>query len=135
MTAETESVPRANDSSQTTIDARVGTHLIVELWNGERLDEAKHIEDVLVRACSACGATYLWSHFHDFGDQDGVTGVVILSESHISIHTWPEYRYAALDLFMCSNADPHLAVPLLESGFQTSDIRSVEFARGGEACA
>lgn len=135
MTADTESVPRMSKSPQMPTETRVGTHLIVELWGGERLDDSGHIEDVLVRSCSACGATYLWSHFHDFGDQDGVTGVVILAESHISIHTWPEYGYAALDLFMCSNADPHLAVPLLESGFQTSDIRIVEFARGGEACA
>lgn len=110
--------------------AYLGVHLIVELWHGRRLDDLAHVRDALRRAAIATGATVLRSEFHDFGSGYGVTGVVLLAESHISIHTWPEHDYAALDLFMCGIADPYKALPVLAEAFETVEMQLVEHKRG-----
>ena len=75
------------------------------------------IEALLKQAALAAGATIVYSHLHGFGVGQGVTGVVLLAESHISVHTWPELGYAALDIFMCGRADPHQALAVIETGF------------------
>ena len=62
--------------------------------------------------------------------QGGVTGVLLLAESHISIHTWPEFGYAAVDIFMCGSADPNLALQVLQQGLQTQDVQIHAVARG-----
>jgi S-adenosylmethionine decarboxylase len=59
-------------------------------------------------------ARVLFSHFHAFGEGQGVTGVVLLAESHITIHTWPECGFAAADIFMCGSAQPELALALIK---------------------
>ncbi len=108
----------------------LGVHLIVELWHGRRLADLAHVRESLRRAAIATGATVLRSEFHDFGSGYGVTGVVLLAESHISIHTWPEHDYAALDLFMCGTADPYKALPILAEAFETVEMQLVEHKRG-----
>jgi S-adenosylmethionine decarboxylase len=67
---------------------------------------------------------------HGFGEGAGLTGVALLAESHISIHTWPETGYAALDIFMCGRCDPHQAVPVLEHWFQPGRKRVGAYQRG-----
>lgn len=96
---------------------RLGRHVIAEFWDIEPhvLCSVGLLESIFVDACKASGATVLHSNFHGFGDGCGVTGVVILSESHASVHTWPEYGYAAVDVFMCGSCDPNVAVKAIEN--------------------
>ncbi len=107
-----------------------GTHLLLDLWGGERLDDIDHVEDVLLQCVQAAGATLLHTHLHHFTPNGGVTGVLVLAESHISIHTWPEEGFAALDIFMCGEARPHAAVPILKQGFQPEHMAISENRRG-----
>ena len=107
-----------------------GTHLIVDLWDAEQLDDLRLVEDALRAATSAAGATLLHIHLHHFTPNLGVSGVAVLAESHISIHTWPERGYAALDLFMCGDADPHLSIPVLRDAFRPSRVKVEELRRG-----
>ncbi len=79
------------------------------------------------------GATLLHIHLHHFTPNGGVSGVAVLSESHISIHSWPEYGYAALDIFMCGHAQPHLAIDVIREAFEPDEIIVKEELRGKEA--
>jgi S-adenosylmethionine decarboxylase len=107
-----------------------GSHLIIDLWDGEHFDDIAVIEPALRRAVRAAGATLLHLHLHEFGAGGGVSGVAVLAESHISIHTWPEHRYAAVDAFMCGSALPHKVVPVLRHAFKARRIAVCEQLRG-----
>ncbi|HEX5660796.1 MAG TPA: adenosylmethionine decarboxylase [Polyangiales bacterium] len=78
----------------------------------EVLDDREALEEALRAAARAIGATVISAAFHAFSPH-GVTGVLLLAESHLSIHTWPEYGYSAVDLFTCGNSDPRAALPVL----------------------
>jgi S-adenosylmethionine decarboxylase len=106
-----------------------GTHLIIEVVNGRGLDDEARIQQAFRDCVSACGATLLHIHTHKFNPQ-GVSGVAVLSESHISVHTWPEIGYAAFDVFMCGDAQPWKSVGVLAEAFSTDDVRVREFLRG-----
>ena len=82
----------------------IGTHLIIELYGCSRdiLRDVQLIREILINSAKLGNATILNDYFHKFGYEGGVTGIICISESHISIHTWPEYEYAALDIFTCS---------------------------------
>ena len=90
----------------------IGRHLLLEHWGGT-MDRAT-VERALHDAARAAGATVLSAHFHPFAG-GGLTGVLLLAESHITIHTWPEHGYAALDLFMCGAARVDLAADTLDA--------------------
>lgn len=107
-----------------------GRHLLVDMWQASRLDDIEHIEASLTRAAEASGATVLNTDFHQFSDTGGVSGVVILAESHISIHTWPERDFAAIDIFMCGSCDPYKALPLLKEAFAADSLTLNESKRG-----
>ena len=107
-----------------------GTHLLIDIWGASRLDDPEHIDTKLREAAIATGATILHSHFHHFSPNGGVSGVVVLAESHISIHTWPERDFAALDIFVCGACDPHLAIPVIQEAFAPSRIDLDEQRRG-----
>ncbi|HSK41274.1 MAG TPA: adenosylmethionine decarboxylase [Arenibaculum sp.] len=113
-------------------DGRIfaGTHLIVDLWEAGRLDDLDHVEKTLMSAVEASGATLLHIHLHYFTPNGGISGVAVLAESHISIHTWPERGYAALDIFMCGDAEPHKAIPVLEQAFDPGSVTVDEILRG-----
>jgi len=81
-----------------------GRHLLADLHGCSGLDDADLIERMLADAAQAAGATLLDIRLHRFGPGQGVTGVALLAESHISIHSWPEHGYAALDFFMCGRS-------------------------------
>jgi S-adenosylmethionine decarboxylase len=109
-----------------------GTHLLVELWGADAksLTDCALIEKTLIDGAKASGATILHSYMHPFGPDMGVSGVVMLAESHISIHTWPERGYAALDLFMCGKCDPYKALPFLKTAFRPQAVQVGEQKRG-----
>src|SRR5690625_4480437 len=94
-----------------------GTHLIIDLWDAARLDDLAHVEATLREAAEVAGATLLNIDLHHFTPNGGVSGLAVLAESHISIHTWPECGYAAIDIFMCGRAEPHKAIPVLRNAF------------------
>jgi S-adenosylmethionine decarboxylase len=107
-----------------------GVHLIIDLYQAERLDDLEHIENTLRACVDASGATLLHTHLHRFEPNGGVSGVAVLAESHISIHSWPEHGYAALDVFMCGNANPDACVPVLREAFTPKKIAVGEHLRG-----
>ena len=94
------------------------------------LDDLDHIETTLRACVDAAGATLLHIHLHRFEPSGGVSGVAVLAESHISIHSWPEHGYAALDIFMCGNTNPDVCVPLLREAFAARKISVSEHLRG-----
>ena len=107
-----------------------GAHLIVDLYQANRLDDIDHIEDTLRRCVIAAGATLLHIHLHHFEPNGGISGVAVLAESHISIHSWPERAYAALDIFMCGSANPDACVPVLREAFGPKKLAVSEHLRG-----
>ena len=107
-----------------------GAHLIIDLYDADRLDDIEHIEEALRRAIEVSRATLLHIHLHPFEPNGGISGVAVLAESHISIHTWPENGYAALDVFMCGDADPDACIPVLREAFSPSKIAVSELLRG-----
>jgi S-adenosylmethionine decarboxylase len=107
-----------------------GAHLIVDLYEAGRLDDIDHIEETLRRCVTAAGATLLHMHLHHFEPNGGVSGVAVLAESHISIHSWPEASYAAIDIFMCGNANPDACVPVLREAFAARRVAVSELLRG-----
>ena len=111
-------------------DCYAGDHLLVEMWEAENLTDAELIQDALERAARAAQATVLYSYYHPFGEGMGVSGVTILAESHISIHTWPERGYAAIDVFMCGDCDPNLTLPVLRTAFAAGRIDTTLIRRG-----
>jgi S-adenosylmethionine decarboxylase len=107
-----------------------GSHLIIDLWDAEYLDDISVVELAIRRAIKAAGATLVHLHLHEFQPSGGVSGVAVLAESHISIHTWPERDYAAVDVFMCGDAEPHKVVPVLKQAFRAGRITVSEQLRG-----
>lgn len=106
-----------------------GKHLLLEFWDARNLDDVQAVERALVKAVEACGATLLKVMAHKFSPR-GVAGVAVLCESHISIHTWPEYGYAALDVFTGGEVDPYAAVPTLRRAFAPRRMTVSEHKRG-----
>ncbi len=107
-----------------------GKHMIIDLWECQQLDNLSFIEQTLHNAVESAGATLLHIHLHHFTPNHGVSGVAVLAESHISIHTWPERGYAAVDIFMCGNTQPEKAVELLKQQFQPQRIEITTHLRG-----
>ncbi len=107
-----------------------GMHLLIELWGARNLADVDLIKETLLRAARDSSATVLHSYVHRFGAEIGVSGVVVLAESHISIHTWPERGYAAVDVFMCGECDPYRAVGALREAFAPEDLEISEHRRG-----
>ena len=107
-----------------------GDHLLIEFWGAKRLHEPEYICQALEDGARHAGATILHSHYHHFGEGSGVSGVTVLAESHISIHTWPEKDFAAVDLFMCGACDPHRSIPVLQAAFRPARIELDEQRRG-----
>lgn len=107
-----------------------GTHLLIELWNAKNLGDLAITDQALRDSASEAGATLLHLHLHHFGPNAGLSGVAVLAESHISIHTWPERGYAALDIFMCGACDPYKAIPVLKRAFEPGTVQLSEQKRG-----
>jgi S-adenosylmethionine decarboxylase len=107
-----------------------GTHLLIDLWGARNLSDPAHIDRALREAAEASGATILHGHFHHFSPNGGVSGVLVLAESHISIHTWPERDFAAIDIFMCGACNPYHGLPAIKAAFEPESINLSEQRRG-----
>ncbi len=127
MMSETQSDHFKQDSNG---QSYAGDHTLIELWGAEHLTDPDYIAASLRQAALAAGATILHNHFHHFGKDQGVSGVVILAESHISIHTWPERGYAAIDIFMCGDCDPRESIGVLERKFTPTPMQVTNIQRG-----
>ena len=107
-----------------------GTHLLLDLWDANHLDDIERIEKAMRDCVEACGATLLHIHLHHFTPSFGVSGVAVLAESHISVHTWPERNYAAFDIFMCGDAQPENSIAVLKRAFHPQRLEVSEELRG-----
>jgi S-adenosylmethionine decarboxylase len=107
-----------------------GMHIIVDLYDAEYLDDIERIEAVMGECIEQCGAHLLHIYLHHFTPNNGVTGVAVLSESHISVHTWPERNFAAFDIFMCGDSKPELAIKILKNRFNAKKVISTIKKRG-----
>ena len=115
-----------------TVHATPGRHVLADFRGVAPglLTDAQALERQMTAAAHAAGAQVLSAHFHHFGAGAGVTGVILLSESHISIHSWPEHRYAALDIFMCGAARPERALERLRAALAPDTLRVTTVDRG-----
>lgn len=110
----------------------LGRHLLVELQdcNREVLNDLSFLREAMISAAVNCGAVVLGDSFHHFSPQ-GVSGVVVIAESHLSIHTWPEFAYAAVDIFTCGTAvKPERAAETLIDKLGAKNHHSREIPRG-----
>jgi len=110
----------------------LGTHLLIELreCNTKILSSLKEVQNILISAAKVAEATIVEVAFHEF-NPFGISGMVIIAESHLSIHTWPEYKYAAVDIFTCGDTlKPDKAVAYLIEKFQSKNPSIVELKRG-----
>ena len=110
----------------------LGSHLLLELkdCNPELLNDLSYIRKAMIETAEDVGATIIGESFHHFSPQ-GVTGILAIAESHISIHTWPEYGYAAADIFTCGEGfDPKKAADVLVQKLQAKDVAVTELERG-----
>lgn len=124
---------RNNESSctmaQHTTRGHLGTHAIVELFGCKHLNDLTLVQDALVRGAEICGATILHTKFHKFSPQ-GITGYILLAESHISIHTWPEHGYAAVDVFTCGAMETERAFNHIAKQLGAERVEKHTFLRG-----
>lgn len=112
-----------------------GDHLLIEFWGASNLGDIDVIHEALESSAVAVGATLLHSHYHRFGDGGGVSGVSVLAESHITIHTWPERSFAAIDIFMCGDCEPRDCLPTLERVLDPQVVQTRSFRRGEPSTA
>lgn len=105
----------------------------MDLWldkDSEALSRTALVERAFNQGAEIAGATVLNQQWHHFGDGFGITGVVMLAESHMSIHTWPEHGYAAVDIFMCGDCDPKKTLETLMTLFKPKSYSINELTRG-----
>lgn len=110
----------------------LGRHILCEVYGCDPgvLDDVKTIEGIMVNAALQAGAEIREVAFHKFNPQ-GVSGIVVISESHLSIHTWPEYGYAAVDVFTCGEkVNPIAACNYISQGLKARKVAASEIKRG-----
>ena len=113
----------------------IGVHLLLDMWGASALDDPFCMESGMRESAAACGAHLLKLDLHHFGVGGGVTGVAILAESHITVHSWPEHGFAAFDVFVCGSLDPYPAIEVLTRLFTPARIQLTEHRRGLSPCA
>jgi len=110
----------------------LGNHLIIELYDcdHDRINDAKGVEAALIKAVKVSGANMVQSVIHQFNPH-GISGVIVIEESHFSVHTWPEYGYCALDIFTCGDEiDYYSALQSLREDFMAQNLSVTEMKRG-----
>ena len=107
-----------------------GIHLLIDFYQASNLSDKHLIEKALESAASAVNAKKIDICVHKFSQNHGVSGVITLAESHISIHTWPEIFFAAIDVFTCGKCRPHSCIDILKNYLEPSRVEIVEHYRG-----
>jgi len=121
-----------NENLDNPVSADLGTQLVVELYECDSavLNDGSQVEEILLEAVKRSGATIVNHCFHKFSPH-GVSGVVVISESHVAIHSWPEYGYCAVDVFTCGDqVDTSLMVELLKKGLKSKEVKAFQLERG-----
>jgi S-adenosylmethionine decarboxylase len=114
----------------------LGKHILAEykLCDSLILNDIQKIENLLLNAAKEAETFVLGSSFHRF-EPHGVSGVVVISESHLSIHTWPEFSYAAVDIFTCGDdVNPEASFEFLKQGLNSNDASFKTIMRGEQLC-
>jgi S-adenosylmethionine decarboxylase len=106
-----------------------GVHILLDFWGAKNINSVKVVKKALIDAIKASKFTLLQIELHKFSPQ-GVSGVAIIAESHVSIHTWPEYEFVALDIFVCGGKNPKPAISSLKKSFKPKKIIIKEVERG-----
>ena len=107
-----------------------GIHLIAEFWYGKVIEDSEEIKKILIEAVKRANNTPLEVAIHKFKPQ-GITGIVLLAESHVAIHTWPEINYVAIDIYTCGDkAYPKRALEYLKKKFQPKKVEIKILKRG-----
>ena len=109
---------------------RAGVHLICEFWEVQCIDSnPKKILKILKDAAKASGSKVIGENFHQFQPY-GFTAIVLLAESHLSLHYWPEYNYLAVDIFTCGKTKPYKALKVLKESFKPKKVQILDLKRG-----
>ena len=108
----------------------IGIHLIADFWYGENIEDLKKLKEILLGAVKASNNTLLKIAIHKFQPQ-GITGIVLLAESHIAIHTWPELNYIAIDIYTCGDkSNPDKALEYLRKKLKPKKVKLKKIERG-----
>ena len=107
-----------------------GSHIIIDLWNTRFDNKINTLKKIIKKAVIIANATILHIHLHRFGKEEGISGVAILAESHISVHTWPERDYIAFDIFMCGGTKPKDAAEYLIDTLKPKKNKIIDLRRG-----
>lgn len=109
----------------------LGRHLIADIYHCDlqALDDMDLVREAMLKATKAIGATRLTDAFHKF-EPNGLSGTVVIAESHLSIHTWPEHGYAAVDIFTCGDLDPREGLEVIRVALGAREVRCHEIRRG-----
>ncbi len=110
----------------------LGRQILVEFYDCESgsINDVEYIEESMLNATKEARATIISHNFHKFSPY-GVSGVVVIAESHVTIHTWPEYNYAAIDIFTCGDTiDPWIIQENLKEAFGSKNVSNMEMKRG-----
>jgi len=110
-----------------------GDHILLDIYDGNALYDEKFLQRTIEMAARLAGAEIIESKYHSFGSGKGVSGMTLLSESHISVHTWPERGFAAFDIFMCGKALPEKAAQFIISELMPSKYTIRREKRGEDA--
>jgi len=107
-----------------------GVHLVADFWFGKIVEDPVQLKKILLESARKSQSTSLKFSFYKFSPQ-GITGVLLLAESHIALHSWPEINYLSVDIFTCGkNSKPHLALEHLKKVFQPKRVKIQELKRG-----
>lgn len=108
----------------------IGIHLVADFWSGKTIEDPKELGELLFEAAKKAGNTPLNFAFHKFQPQ-GITGVLLLAESHIAVHSWPELNYLAVDIFTCGKKTfPEKALKYLKEKLKPKKVKIYKLKRG-----
>ena len=107
-----------------------GIHLLIDFWEAKNLTNMITVENTLREAAISANATAINLQLNQYPENEGISGILVLAESHISIHTWPERSFTAIDIFMCGNCNPYDCIPVLKKTFEPGNTTLFERRRG-----
>ena len=123
-------IVRHNMAKKNEMKDELGKHVLLDCKGDIAHLNEDTLSEMMHNAAKLAGATVLFSNFHQFGGAGGITGVLVLAESHITVHTWPEYDYAAFDIFMCGDCDVDKAIEVIRATSKKSVFDIEKVARG-----